>query len=97
MPIDLVVWPWHTIGTMPRTTEFDRLIARGTRRRELPTADRLRALREAVGVSQADQARALGVSASCVSRWEAGLRVPRGEVRDRYLDLLAKYRAALAE
>jgi DNA-binding transcriptional regulator YiaG len=47
-----------------------------------------RLIREAAGVSQVRLARELGVHRISVVRWEAGLRVPRGELRRRYVTLL---------
>lgn len=45
-------------------------------------------LRVAAGLSQAELAAAVGVSASCVSRWEAGERRPRGEIAVAYVRVL---------
>jgi transcriptional regulator with XRE-family HTH domain len=50
-------------------------------------------LREAARLSQADVARAIGVSPSTVSRWEAGERLPRGKAARRYAEFLNALRA----
>ena len=42
------------------------------------TAERIRELREARGVSQAAFAAELGTTVTTVSRWENGHRMPRG-------------------
>lgn len=41
-------------------------------------AERFRALRVSRGLSQAEAAEALGVHLVTVSRWEVGMRTPRG-------------------
>jgi DNA-binding transcriptional regulator YiaG len=56
--------------------------------RQLAKTDRLRELREEVGLSQSDVARHLGVDASRVSRWEAGLARPRPAHAVALLELL---------
>jgi transcriptional regulator with XRE-family HTH domain len=43
----------------------------------LARTDRLRSLRERLGLTQSDVARHIGVDPSNVSRWEAGLARPR--------------------
>jgi DNA-binding transcriptional regulator YiaG len=66
-------------------------------RRELPTRRRRKAIREAVGLSQAAFARALGVDPATVCRWESGVREPRGSQLARYLEALDQLaRKALA-
>lgn len=50
-------------------------------------------LRRAAGISQAEMAAAVGVTASCVCRWEAGERRPGGDVAPSY----ARTLRALAE
>lgn len=49
---------------------------------------RARAIRESARVSQSEIARSLGVSQACVSRWEAGDRLPRGKPAQRYARML---------
>lgn len=69
------------------------LVARIQARRTLPPPDRRRSIREAVGASQPECARALGVSRQGFAHWETGRRTPKGEHLDAYADLLR----ALAE
>jgi DNA-binding transcriptional regulator YiaG len=57
------------------------------RRRNL-NPDRRRLLREQADLHQADIARALGVSAAAVSRWESGTRRPQGRAGEAYLEIL---------
>jgi transcriptional regulator with XRE-family HTH domain len=47
-------------------------------------------LREAAGLTQADLARLVGVTAAAVSRWEAGLRTPRGTSAIAYAKALRR-------
>src|SRR3954466_7734233 len=51
-------------------------------------AGRARDTRLRAKLSQPEVAQALGVSASCVSRWEAGVRIPRGDFAERLARLL---------
>jgi transcriptional regulator with XRE-family HTH domain len=51
---------------------------------------RARELREAARLSRSELARALGTTPAWVSRWEAGLRSPRGETALKYAKLLAR-------
>jgi DNA-binding transcriptional regulator YiaG len=69
------------------------LIARVRARQRLPEPPLRRSVRESAGVSQGDLAKALGVTRSAVSRWEAGHREPRGEALVHYVDLLELLRA----
>lgn len=57
-------------------------------RRELPLPISRRAVREQVGLTQQDLARELGVRPSTISRWESGVRTPRGEALVHYVRLL---------
>lgn len=50
-----------------------------------------RALREAMGVSQEQAARELGVSPSTVASWELGRRRPKPEEALRYLELRERW------
>jgi len=49
---------------------------------------RIREVREAARLSRSDFASELNVTPACVSLWEAGLRVPRGESAERLAQLL---------
>lgn len=64
------------------------------RARRLPPPAVARAIRDAAGVSQQQVADELGVNRVSVARWELGERVPRGELRLRYIDLLDELREA---
>lgn len=44
---------------------------------------RLREVRERARLSQSELASAIGVTPACVSRWEAGQRLPRGDAAER--------------
>jgi transcriptional regulator with XRE-family HTH domain len=59
-------------------------------RRSLPDPAIRRLLRERAGLTQAEVARALGVTKTAVVRWEAGARVPRLRVRTEYVALLER-------
>ncbi|MER5398600.1 helix-turn-helix domain-containing protein [Streptomyces sp. NPDC002599] len=61
----------------------------------LPPAGERRALREALNLSRAQLARALGVAASTVGGWESG-RDPSGEVREKYAYFIEGARDRLA-
>jgi DNA-binding transcriptional regulator YiaG len=61
--------------------------------RQLTSPRAARVIREMVGVSQARLARELGVHRTCVTKWELGLRRPRGELAVRYQGLLEALRA----
>ena len=52
-------------------------------------AGRARQVRERARLSQAEVARALGVDTATVSRWETGMRLPRGRTALRLASLLA--------
>lgn len=60
-------------------------IARGRQAARSGDAGRIRL---AAGLSQAEIARAVGVTASAVSQWEAGNRRPRGDTARRYAHLI---------
>ncbi|WP_172592122.1 helix-turn-helix domain-containing protein [Subtercola boreus] len=55
----------------------------------LPRPESARRIREAAGVSQSRLGQELGVTKKTVSRWENGLRAPRGPNRIAYAALLA--------
>lgn len=52
--------------------------------RAAAASGRGRRLREAAGLTQGELAGLIGIDPSCVSRWEAGLRRPRGGWALRY-------------
>ena len=56
--------------------------------RRLAAEGALRATRERARLSQADVARAVSVTPAAVSRWEAGVRRPRGEAAKRLAALM---------
>ena len=51
---------------------------------------RVRQVRERARLSQPEIAQAIGTSATAVSQWEAGRRLPRGPAALRYAALLAE-------
>lgn len=59
-----------------------------TRTRRLPPPAVRRALRERVGLTQADIASVLGVDRATVSRYETGKRTARGDLATAYRALL---------
>jgi DNA-binding transcriptional regulator YiaG len=73
------------VSSPPTMNEaIEELKRRLAAKRDLPPPAVRRALREERGLSQADVARAVGVSRQAVSAWEAGKRKPRGERLDAY-------------
>ncbi|WP_406448731.1 helix-turn-helix domain-containing protein [Streptomyces sp. NBC_01622] len=79
----------------PQFEEIDALLAAARKEAELPPAEQRRMLREALHLSRAQVARALGVSPSTVGGWESG-RDPGGEVRDQYAYFLKGAQTKLA-
>jgi transcriptional regulator with XRE-family HTH domain len=73
---------------------LDALLASVQPEAPLPPASERRALREGLGLSQAQIAQALGMSPSTVRGWESG-REPTGEIRAKYAYLLDGLRAKL--
>ena len=65
--------------------------------RRLPSPALAKVIRESAGISQARLAEALGVHRVTVARWEAGTRVPRGELRRAYMDLLLELQREVLE
>jgi transcriptional regulator with XRE-family HTH domain len=76
-------------------TNVDDLLER-TRNRRLPDPDIRRLLRTRSGLTQAEIANAIGVQRPTVSRWESGLRTPRGRHADAYSQLLRGLAAEVA-
>jgi DNA-binding transcriptional regulator YiaG len=54
-------------------------------------------IREQSGTSQAEWATVVGTTVPTISRWERGLRVPRGEAALRYHALLKSLKKQLKE
>ncbi|MGY5051882.1 helix-turn-helix domain-containing protein [Streptomyces sp. 900105755] len=75
-------------------TAVDALLAGAGQQVPLPSPDVRRQVREGVGLSKAQVARAVGVSASTLSGWEAG-REPGGKPRERYAYFLQQAQAKL--
>jgi transcriptional regulator with XRE-family HTH domain len=73
--------------------ELDAALARRRAQRQLPDAATRRALRERMGLSQADLAAFCGVERATLTRWELGIRTPRGEAALRYQQALARLAA----
>lgn len=73
---------------------IDALLARAKQETPLPPVEERRPLREALNVSRAQLAQALGVAASTVGGWESG-RDPSGEVREKYAYFLNGARTKL--
>lgn len=62
----------------------------------LPPPRLRRTIRLAAGATQQDVADVLRVSRVAVSRYETGDREPRGEIRQRYVDVLRALRQDMA-
>lgn len=75
---------------------IDALLAGARQEVGLPPAEERRALREGLGLSRTQVAKALGVSASTVGGWEAG-REPSGDTRERYAYFLQRAEARLTQ
>ncbi|MGW7671948.1 helix-turn-helix domain-containing protein [Streptomyces sp. NPDC054775] len=78
----------------PGRSAIDALLAGVREEVPLPGPELRRRLREDVGLSRAQVARAVGVSASTLSGWEAG-REPSGPARERYAYFLQQAQAKL--
>lgn len=79
---------------MLQAQERQSLAHKITLRRQLPSPETRRAMREMAGVSTADVAAALGVSRQTVSNYETGKRSPRGRHLEGYLEILEMLRGA---
>jgi transcriptional regulator with XRE-family HTH domain len=71
------------------------LIRQVRAQRRMPSPALARAIREAAGVSQGRIAEELGVDRVTVTRWETGLRRPRGERASAYAELLSQLKRAV--
>lgn len=71
--------------SMPAAIEEVQELARV---RRLLRSGQAQLIRREADVSQGDVARALGVAPATVSRWEAGTRIPRGQIARNYGRLL---------
>lgn len=58
--------------------------------REATRAGRAAAIRRDAGLSQAEVAEHVGVTAAAISRWESGKRRPRGQAAIRYGRILGE-------
>jgi HTH-type transcriptional regulator/antitoxin MqsA len=67
---------------------IEALMARSKRRRSLPEPSIRRLLRTRAALSQQEIADLLGVTRPAVTRWELGERTPRGDLAERYSDVL---------
>ncbi|MGW2584520.1 helix-turn-helix domain-containing protein [Streptomyces virginiae] len=76
------------------TDTADRIRVRLHVRRCLPPPPERRELRKATGLTQQELADAVGVTRAAVSHWEKGVRTPRGELLDRYVDALVAMKEA---
>ena len=65
------------------------------RSRQLPQPELRRALRNEAGLTLAEVGDRCGVTRSAVSRWERGLRNPRGTNRVEYAKFLGELKDAL--
>ncbi|MDX2802317.1 helix-turn-helix domain-containing protein [Streptomyces scabiei] len=70
-------------------TAIDALLAGAPDPTPLPPAERRRQLRDEIGLSRAEVARALGVSPSTLGGWETG-RDPSGKLREQYAYFLTQ-------
>ena len=73
---------------------IDHALAEARAREALPAPELRRLVRERAGISQSHVGTALGVDRASVSRYEAGLRTPRGEVLLGYCALLDRLAAS---
>jgi transcriptional regulator with XRE-family HTH domain len=70
----------------------EKALTKAREREKFPKPAQRRFVREEAGLTLRDVARALGVTEAAVSRYETGLREPRGELRDKYLKVLERLR-----
>jgi transcriptional regulator with XRE-family HTH domain len=79
-----------------KLTLIDELLAAAQHRRLLPEPAVRRLLRERAGITQEEVAQVLGVDRASVSRYEAGIRDPRGDARKTYIELLDRLAVEMA-
>ncbi|MFI9366917.1 telomere-associated protein Tap [Kitasatospora sp. NPDC053057] len=86
------------MSTQPGAPDaIDALLGQGPRRAvQLPTSAERARLRTEYGLTKAATAKALGVSTSTFTAWEAGQRDPQGEARAAYARLLEGIAAQLS-
>jgi DNA-binding XRE family transcriptional regulator len=78
---------------MDTALAIDEVLQRAANDRiELPSPPVRRAIRVAAGLPQEAVARAIEVSRATVTRYELGVREPRGDTRRRYAEALQRMR-----
>jgi DNA-binding transcriptional regulator YiaG len=78
---------------MDTALAIDEVLREAARHRvELPPPPVRRAIRVAAGLPQQAVARAIEVSRATVTRYELGVREPRGDTRRRYAEALEQMR-----
>jgi DNA-binding transcriptional regulator YiaG len=76
---------------------IDRLVRTAKRRRDLPSPERRREIRETACVSGRELAEVLKCAPETVWRWENDKREPSGDLRLRYIELLARLENEVCE
>lgn len=74
----------------PNTAHLEQALRRAELRRALPDPARLRLIRQAAGLTQAEVGAAVGVTQETVSRWESGESTPS---KDRLAELVDVFQA----
>jgi transcriptional regulator with XRE-family HTH domain len=72
------------------TMLLERKLLEGRMKQSLPVPDVRRLLRKNAGLTQHDIAEIVGVDRAAVTRWESGLRAPRGANALAYAGLLER-------
>jgi DNA-binding transcriptional regulator YiaG len=80
-------------GDIEVDSELAQVLSRGRTLRRLPEPAIRRLLRERANVTQYALAGYLGVTQPTLSRWESGEWLPRGEMLNRYVDVLEELAA----
>lgn len=75
-------------GDKPQEVTMSRETLELVRMRDMVHGGLVRDLRIGAGLTLAEVARAVGVTAGCVHHWERGLTTPRGEAAVKYARLL---------